>query len=292
MMAARILEILLPVFAIVAAGSGYGFWKRPDMSTANQLLMDLFTPALIFQVLTVHDLPLDAYGPLALGGIVVVLGSGLLVLPVVGLLPIQGKTFLPPMMFTNSGNLGLPLAVFAFGDQALPAAVILFLVENLLHLTVGIYLLNPRAGVLHLAKVPMIQATVAGLAVNLAGWSLPGPLALALQMLGQVAIPLMLFSLGVRLLDIHLRHWPLGLLGALLCPLVGLAAALGARPFLGLPPLEEKLLLLFGALPPAVLNYLFADRYQQEPAKVASIVLLGNLASLVSIPLVLAWVLW
>ena len=51
------------------------------------------------------------------------------------------------------------------------------------------------------------------------------------------------------------------------------------------------MLFVFGALPPAVLNFLFAERYRQEPQRVASIVLIGNLAALIFLPLALAWVL-
>jgi malate permease and related proteins len=63
------------------------------------------------------------------------------------------------------------------------------------------------------------------------------------------------------------------------------------RPFLQLTPLQNSLLFLFGALPPAVLNYLVAERYRQDPGKVASIVMLGNLAAFVSLPVALAFVL-
>ena len=62
-------------------------------------------------------------------------------------------------------------------------------------------------------------------------------------------------------------------------------------PCLDLPPAQQSLLIVFGALPPAVLNYLMAEQYNQEPRKVASIVLLGNLGSLVVMPLALAYAL-
>ncbi len=261
------------------------------MAFANQINMDVFLPALIFHVLSAKTFDLGTYGPIAMGGLVVVFGSGLLILPLVWFSRIQLKTFLPPMMFTNSGNMGLPLAVFAFGERALPAAVVLFLVENVLHFTVGQYIMDHRAGLLRVLKIPMIQAMFAGLVFSTAGWSLYQPLALAIEMLGQVSIPLLLFSLGVRMLDIDLTDWRLGLLGAVLCPLSGIAVALAVLPFLDLPPLQASLLLVFGALPPAVLNFIVAETYGQEPAKVASIVMLGNLATVVTIPAVLAYAL-
>ena len=75
---------------------------------------------------------------------------------------------------------------------------------------------------------------------------------------------------------------------AALRPAAGMALAWVAARLIALPPREEALLLVFGALPPAVLNYMLAERYGQEPDKVASMVLIGNLATVVFMPLALA----
>lgn len=291
MLLIRILEIVFPVFAIVAAGFVYGRLKRPDLRTVNQLNMDVLLPALVFSVLSSESFDVVAYGWLALGATLVVVGSGLLALPVARLARVQAKTLVPPMMFNNSGNMGLPLAVFAFGPQALPAAVMLFIVENGLHFTLGTWLMDHRAHWLDVLRQPIVIATLAGLGFSVSGLVLPGPVNVTIEMIGQASIPLLLFALGTRMIDIDLRQWRLGLLGAVLCPVTGLLVVLVVRPVLDLPPLQQSLLLLFGALPPAVLNFLVAERYEQEPGKVASIVLMGNLAAFVSIPLVLPFAL-
>ncbi|BAU46890.1 transporter [Sulfurifustis variabilis] len=291
MLLIRILGIVFPVFAIVAAGYVYGRLKRPDLTTVNQLNMDVLLPALLFSVLSSESFDVAAYGGLALGATLVILGSGLLALPVARLAGVQAKTLVPPMMFNNSGNMGLPLAVFAFGPQALPAAVMLLIVENGLHFTLGTWLMDHRAHWLDVLKQPIVVATIAGLLFSISGFALPEPVEITIDMIGQASIPLLLFALGTRMIDIDLRQWRLGLLGAVLCPVTGLLVVLAVRPFLDLTPLQDSLLLLFGALPPAVLNYLVAERYRQEPGKVASIVLIGNLAAFVSIPLVLPFAL-
>ncbi|MHB8534675.1 MAG: AEC family transporter [Sulfuricaulis sp.] len=287
----RLFGIVAPVFAIVAVGYLYGRWRRPDLTAANQINMTVLLPALLFHVLSSKDFHLSAYGPLALGGIAVVLGSGLLALPVAKLARLPFKTFVPPMMFSNAGNIGLPLAVFAFGEQALPAAVVLFLVENGLHFTLGIYLMDHRAPLRDVFMQPIVIATLIGIAFGVFKWSAPPPLAIAIDMLGQASIPLLLFALGARLTDIDFKYWRVGVLGAVVCPLTGVLMVLLTRPFLDLTPLQGSLLFVFGALPPAVLSYLVAERYRQEPGKVASIVMLGNLAALISLPIALAFVL-
>jgi hypothetical protein len=201
---------------------------------------------------------------------------------------IAPKTLVPPMMFNNCGNLGLPLAVLIFGDAALAPAVVLFVISNVLHYSYGAWLLDHRTRLLTLWRTPSLLATLAGLTVNLSGFELWPPLLTAVKMLGQICVPLMLFALGVRLADTRLGALGFGLFGAVLRPVAGLLMAGAVLLLIPLPPREAALLLVFGALPPAVLNYMFAERYGQEPDKVASMVLIGNMAAVVSLPVALA----
>lgn len=289
-MTAQIIATLLPVFLIAACGTLYGRFRSPDIHSLNTLNMEIFVPMLVFAALADRQAPLTDYAGLALAAGVVVLGSGIVLWPLVKWLKLEPKTFLPPMMFNNSGNMGIPLLVLAFGEAALPAAVVLFIVEMLLHFSVGLYMLDPRTSLLRLVRMPIVLASLAGLGVNLGGIPLPGWLLEALHMLGGVCIPLLLFALGVRMLDIDFSDWKTGLLGAVLCPLSGLVLAWPMILWLDLTGLQAAALWVFAALPPAVLNYLVAEQYRQEPHKVASLVLIGNLGSLVVMPIVLALV--
>jgi len=291
MLLERIFQTVFPLVAIVSIGYFYARWRTTDMAIANRINIDVFCPALIFSVMSAKSFDLPAYSVLAAGAAIVVLGSGLILLPACRLLGVQRKTFLPPTMFNNSGNLGIPLLVLAFGEQALPAAVIMFLVENLLHFTVGIYMMDHRTNPFNVLRMPMIIATIAGLLISSFGISLPETVKLPIDMLGQIAIPLMLFALGVRMTSVDFTHWKIGVWGALLTPLSGIAISLLLYPVLNLPDEHFAYLLIFGALPPAVLNYMVAERYNQEPHLVAPIVLIGNIGSLVVIPLVLVFVL-
>ncbi len=283
----RIAAILFPVFAIAAIGFIYGRYQRPDMAVANRLNMDLFVPFLILSAMASESFDLSAYRELALGALAVILGSGLLVYPFARWLEVDPKTFVPPLMFNNSGNMGIPVAVLAFGAPALGAAVVLFLVEMVLHFSLGIYLLDHRLRLARLLRMPVMIATLVGLAISFSGWEQPKVFSLTLEMLADVAVPLLLFSLGVRLNAVPWAHWRLGLWAALLSPASGLAVVWLISPFLHLPPLQQSLLVLFGALPPAVLNFLIAEQYRQEPDKVAAMVMLGNLGSIVVLPLAL-----
>jgi predicted permease len=288
---ATVLGIVLPVFGLVLVGYLYARRHRPDMTAASRVNLDVFTPALIFHVLSGRDFHPADYLPLGLGGVAVVLGSGVVAWGLSRALKRDFRTLGPLMMFNNSGNMGLPLAVLAFGEIALPAAVVLFMVENLLHFTLGVRILDRRAGFAALLRMPLVLACLLGLAVSLLRIPIPQPVAQGIELLGQVSIPLMLFSLGVRLTEASLDHWRIGLIGALARPLSGLLVALALLPLLGMEGDLPKQLILFAVLPPAVLNYIVAERYDQEPEVVAAIVIWGNLASLVVIPLALAVIL-
>ncbi len=283
----QITSIIFPIVAIVLVGFFYAKKFNPDMQVTNTLNLDVFVPELLFSTLVSKDFNLNAYLLLCMLGAGIVLLSGVFGWLIGKPFGFNSKTFVPPMMFANSGNMGLPLALFAFGKEAIPAAVMLFIVENTLHFTVGAKMIDRKASLLGILRIPMIAATFAGLAISIAGFSIPTLIHTPIEMLGQIAIPLMLFSLGVRLVDIDFTDWKIGLIGAIACPLTGIMAAFCILPFVDLPPLHHAMLIIFATLPPAVLNFMVAEKYNQEPQKVASIVLLGNIFSLVSISLAL-----
>lgn len=287
-LALRIVSILFPMFALVGLGYAYGRRHASDMSVANRLNMDVFIPALIFSGLSGRSYDLASYSGLALGMVLMVLGSGAAGWALARISGQRALTLAPPMMFNNSVNLGVPLAVLAFGNEVLPWAIILFVVSTGLHFSLGIWLLDHKTSVLNVWRNPAVLAAAAGFAVGEAQVQLWPPLAIAIKMVADISIPLALFALGVRMTDSGLVHWRHGLLGAVARPVAGMLIAWAVTPLLGLTPKQSALFLIYGALPPAVVNYVFAERYHQEPDKVAAIVLIGNLISVVTLSIALS----
>jgi malate permease and related proteins len=281
---ARLAGIILPVFAVVALGYVWGRRNKPDMLTVNRLSMNVLGPALIFSALASKAFDFHESRVLMVASVGVVLGSGLLAWPVARLLREDHRTFLPPMMFNNCGNVGLPLAALAFGASGFSSMVALFTISNLLHFTVGVWMIDHHARIGKLLRTPMVLATFAGFAFALTHPPMPGWLATAISMVGDALVPVMLISLGVRLTHLARGDWRLGAIGGAVCAVTGLAMAALLVPVLGLDRQQAGLLFLFGCLPPAVLNFMVAEQFNQEPGKVASIVLIGNLMSLVFVP--------
>ena len=287
----RIADIILPVFSIIGFGWFYARRVRPDMAMVNRISMNVLAPALVFSALASRDFDVAANGMLIVGSVAVVLGSGLLAWPFARLLGIDVRTFVPPMMFNNCGNMGLPLAVLAYGSGGFAPMVALFTISNLLQFTVGVWMIDHHARFASLARNPMVIATVLGFAFALVHPPLPGWLSVAIKMVGDALIPMMLLSLGVRLFDASFADWRIGVIGGVVCPLTGIAVAALAAPVLRLDATQQGLLIVFGSLPPAVLNFMVAEQFRQEPAKVASIVLIGNLLAVVFVPLGLTFAL-
>ncbi len=284
----RILGIILPVFSVIAVGYLWGRRVKPDMAVVNRISMNVLSPALIFSALSSKSFDVRGDAMLMVGAVGVVLGSGLLAWPVARWLRQDARTFVPPMMFNNCGNMGLPLAVLAFGEQGFGPMVALFTISNLLHFTLGAWIIDHHARFGRLLRNPMVLSTVAGFAFAILQPPLPQWLAVTFKLVGDGLIPMMLLSLGVRLTSIRWNDAWLGVVGGIVCPLTGLVAALALAPLLDLTDMQRGLLVLFGALPPAVLNFMVAEQYRQEPGKVASIVLIGNVLAVAFIPVGLA----
>ena len=287
----QIFGIIFPVVAIVLVGYFFATKFQPNMETANTINMNIFLPALMFSVLSKESFEIQNYQLLAISGVIVILGSGILAWIVAKALSINIKTFVPPMMFNNTGNIGLPLAVLAFGEIALGAAVVLFAIEMLLHFTFGAYILSKNTNFMSIFGSPILIATLAGLSVNIIDFELWLPITQMIDLLGQAAIPLLLFTLGTRLIGINFGDWKLGILGSFLCPLSGLVIILIVVQFFELEHLHYQQLIIFSVLPPAVLNHMMAEKYQQQPETVASIVMIGNIGSLIVLPMALYYVL-
>ena len=273
------------MFSIIALGWLYARRVKPDMAAVNRISMNVLAPALVFSALASKDFDVAENKLLIIGSIGVVLGSGLLAWPFARLMHSSVRTFVPPMMFNNCGNMGLPLAALAYGSAGFSPMVALFTISNLLQFTLGIWILDHRARFGNLLRNPMVIATIVGFAFALVHPPLPEWLSVAIKLVGDALIPMMLLSLGVRLYEASFADWRIGVVGGLVCPLTGLAIALLLASALDLDARQQGLLILFGSLPPAVLNFMVAEQFRQEPGKVASIVLIGNLLAIVFVPL-------
>jgi predicted permease len=285
---ARIADVIIPVFLIVAIGYGYGRRHRPDLGAFNRIALDVLAPLLVYSALAAKDFRLADHTALLVGGAILILGSGLLAWPLARAFKAHPRTLVPVVMFNNCGNMGLPLALLAFGSEHFGAAVALFSISNLLHFSLGARITSAAARSRDLLTSPLMIATLLGFASAMTDLRPPAVLLSGMKLLGDALLPMMLFALGVRLTALTRQGLALGFLGAFARPLIGLAIGIPLAWALGLEGAARGQLLLFAALPPAVIQFMLAERYQQEPDKVGAMIMLGNALAVLFVPLALA----
>ena len=287
-----VLRITAPVFALAAVGL---VWVRLGidypLAFVTRLAMTLSVPCLIFVALMETEIDPDALTTLSLATLAAygVVGAALLVL--CGLFQLELRTYLAPLVFGNTGNLGLPLALFAFGDEGLGHAVVVFAVMAVLSFTLGIWVVSGAGSPLAALKEPLVAATLAGGACLWFDVETPAFVTESLRLVGQMAIPLMLITLGVAMARLR----PAGLWRPGALSLVKLAVCVAAAWWVGrafaLPPTAFAVLVLQVATPVAVTSYLLAEKYGADADAVAGLVVVSTALSVVGLPLILAAVL-
>lgn len=286
----QVVGILFPVFALVIVGFSVGRWLKPDFRPINRINMDTFTPALVFSSLV--SMPLDTKQlPLLSASLIAVLLPGVIMLVWCRVSGLNFKAWAPPHMFRNSGNLAIPLFTYTFGDTALAPAVLLFVVSACIHISLGLALLSDGNPFKQIIRMPIFLAAVGALALNLSSIGVWKPLYDATALLGQAAVPVMLLSLGAQMCNMRLSGLRVGVSCTLQSLVTGAISFALIYWLIPLPTMQLQMMVLFTMLPPAVMNYLFAERFNVEPVKVASMVLFGNFFSLLTLPMLLAFAL-
>ena len=240
-MSQQIFEIVMPLLLIVLIGYFYGARVRPEMRITNQLVMDIFMPALIFHVMIQEDFYPSQYALLMFAGALLILGSGVVAFFVARVLGFSWRSFAPSAMFSNWANLGLPLYVLALGDIALDGGVMLIVTGNIICFTVGVYIYSGRLSGMQVMRTPILIAVMLGALINALNLTFPPAFMVPIDMLGKVAIPIMLFSLGVRLTRVSLSDSSIGLVMAALCPIAGVSLALLICSILPLSDLHKNI---------------------------------------------------
>ncbi|WP_171209080.1 MULTISPECIES: AEC family transporter [unclassified Ruegeria] len=287
-----VFEIVAPVFLLSAIGFIWvklGFEYRLQFVT--RLGVTLAVPSLIFVALMQTDIPA---GQLTLFTLAAIAGHVALAVAFGVFVRITGldqRSYLAPLIFGNTGNLGLPLCIFAFGQAGLGYAVIFLAVTALFSFTYGIYLVAGRGAFGKALQEPMVWATLLGALFLWQGWETPVFLTNTLDLLGQMAVPLMLITVGVaiaRLTTQKLRQavW-LSLLKLLVCFVLGWVLA----EVFQLDRIAFGVMVLQMCTPVAVTSYLLAERFNADSDAVAGMVMVSTLLSVAALPIILAIIL-
>ncbi len=285
-----VLEIVAPVFFLAAVGFIWvklGFEYRVQFVT--RMAMTLSVPCLIFVSLMRTTIDPAALTAVSLATIAAYGGVTLASALVVWLAGLDRRSYLAPLIFGNTGNLGLPLALFAFQDEGLGYAVVIFAIMAIYSFTAGIWLVSGGGSIWKALKEPLVGATVLGALFLWMGWKTPDFVTNTISLIGQMAIPMMLITLGVAVARLQpgriSRAIWLSAAKVLIC--VSIAVAVGL--LFALPRVPFAILVLQVSTPVAVTSYLLAEKYGADSDAVAGLVVVSTLMSVFTLPLILAF---
>ena len=308
-----IFQAVVPSFAIAFLGYLYSVKdKTLDMKSIANLIYYIFSPCLVFSSLANRSFHTQEF--LMLGVSVVILIAAMIVITWVymKITHITTNGFYLPIVFMNTGNIALPMALLLYGNEGLSKAIIFHLVNVMFLYSLGVFMVSKKTDIKEFFKIPFLYAAVLGVLVATIPFEL-NPEAMkyltligkGIEILGQGAIPLLIISLGYSLKRTKLTDVRDGLFGAGLRIVVGPILAFGLVAFyryIGWSPTEqgydlvlfsdlrttEAIIILMGAMPAPITSFLLNEKFDACPEKAASMVLLGTLGGIVSIPFVLA----
>lgn len=284
-----VLEVCAPVFLVAAAGFAWvrlGFEYRLEFVT--RVAMTLALPCLIFVALMDSDIDPGALQALAGATIVAYAIVTVLLWAVVALARLDRRTYLAPIIMGNTGNVGLPLALFAFGETGLGYAVVVLAIMMVYSFTFGVWLVAGGGSLRPVLREPVVWATLLGLLFLWQDWSTPRFLTTTLELVGQMTIPLMLLTLGVAVA----RLTPARIGRAVWLSAVKAAICIAVAWIVGLAfPLDRTafaILVLQLAAPVAVTSYMLAEKYGADAEAVAGLVVVSTSMAILVLPALLA----
>jgi predicted permease len=297
-----LINVIVPVVIIISLAAVVKLLLRIEVASLSRLAFYLLTPALVFDALATSQVGGAQFGGIAA---VVLLTTGVMWLLSAGaahLLRLEGTTrsaFVVAVLLTNSGNMGLPINLFAFGEPGLALASLYFPLTATISATIGVFIsargrTSGRTAIRRALSVPMLYAAGFGLLANALSLTFPEPLMKGINLLGRAAVPVMLVILGMKLVEMAQdrgRNLHLPALGFVSVArlLVAPAVAFLFATLLGLSGLVRNVVVLETAMPTAVISTILATEFETDSSFAALCVLVTTIASIFTLTLLLNW---
>jgi len=279
----KLFEVLFPVF--LSIGIGYWYGKKDAKFDTNFITTfsgNIGLPCIIFYSLTFSDIDFDIF--LKFSGLTFVYVGifSIIGLIVLKLLNRDIVRLLPPLILPNTGNMGMPLCLFAFGIKGLAIATAITSTILVLHFSLGILLASRKFSIQPLIKCVPVYAIIFSL--FFVYYKIPAPKFLenATFLIGYSAIFLVLVSLGVALAKLKVFSFKETLIYSLIRVLVGPIIGFAFVKYLNLTGVEAGVIFIQASMPSAILTYLVAEMYSPKEItdSIASTVALSTFLSL------------
>jgi malate permease and related proteins len=285
----KLIDVIVPVFFVIGIGYYLGK-KNPEINTdfITTFAGNVGTPAMIFYTITTTGVTLSVFTEYFIYALVIIGGFSLVGILFLLLLKKDFISELPPLILPNTGNMGIPICLFAYGTAGLGVASAIASVVILLHFTLGVLLAKKSFSLEILIRNMPIYGIIVSVIFLYFEWDVPGYLENTTFLLTYATIFLVLMSLGIALSRLKVVSWThasiLGAVRVIIGPLIGF----GLIKFLNLDGFAAGVLLIQSCMPSAVLTYLVGSMYSEKKVvdSVASVIVTSTIMSFITIPIV------
>jgi predicted permease len=284
--------VVLPVLLVAGIGFTWArMGRRFDSVFLTDIATNIGTPCLVAHSLTTLKISPAALAQMGMAVLVAIAGFLVLGIVTLRLMKLSPNSYLPALTFPNTGNMGLPLALFAFGQEGLGLAVVYFGCTVTLQFTLGISLSAGNLSLSRLVRTPTIYAVAISILLLVLKIQPPAWIDNTISVLGGITIPMMLLTLGVSLAQLKVNAMGRNLVLACVRLAGGFLIALLVVHLFDLPPMAAGVLIIQSSMPVAVFNFLFAQYYGRAHGDVAAMVVISTAISFVTLPLLAYYVL-
>ncbi len=285
----KLIDVILPVFFVI--GIGYYLGKKdPNFNTdfITTLAGNVGTPAMIFYTITSTGVTLETFIEYFTYALIIIGGFALVGLIVLVLMKKDFVSELPPLILPNTGNMGIPICLFAYGTEGLGIASAIASVIILLHFTLGVLLAKKSFSLKILITNMPIYGIIAAVIVLYYDWEVPGFVVNTTFLLTYATIFMVLMSLGIALTKLKVVSWLNASILSGVRIIIGPIIGFGLIKYLNLTGLPAGVLLIQSAMPSAILTYLVGSMYSEKRVvdSIASVIVTSTLMSFITIPFV------
>ncbi|MBL6957507.1 MAG: AEC family transporter [Rhodospirillales bacterium] len=288
----ELFTVIAPVFICAGIGFAWAKMDRPyDTKLVTALIANFGTPCLVFSSLIDTRLAPQEFGNMVIIAITAMVGFALVSAAVLKVAGCSKRTFLAAMTVPNTGNMGLPLCLFAFGEKGLALAIAYYTIASLTQFTFGPLAASGGAAFTKLLKIPLIYAVLLAVAAILTGFEPPRWINNTTRILGGMTIPMLLITLGFSLASLRVSGVKRCILLSVFRLVMGFAGGVLLADAFGLEGIARGVVIVESSMPVAVFAYLFAQQYDRSPEEVAGVVVISTVISFATLPALMWYVL-
>ncbi len=285
----KLVDVILPVFFVIGIGYYLGR-KDPNFNTdfITTLAGNVGTPAMIFYTITSTGVTLETFIEFFTYALIIIGGFAAIGLIVLAIMKKDVVSELPPLILPNTGNMGIPICLFAYGTEGLGIASAIASVIILLHFTLGVLLAKKSFSLKILITNMPIYGIIAAVIVLYYDWDVPGFVVNTTFLLTYATIFLVLMSLGIALTKLKVVSWLNASILSGVRIIIGPIIGFGFIQYLNLSGVAAGVLLIQSAMPSAILTYLVGSMYSERRVvdNIASVIVTSTLMSFITIPFV------